>query len=104
MMTDNQAQGWLRTSDSFRQAVQERLDEGVTDTGELEMLARVCGIACDVSSAITQLGLKEIELQLEKYRIELGSGVEDEDEDTEVELEPGVDQTLAGDNDEQAQG
>ena len=69
-MTEDQERDWVATADLFRQEVKDRLHD-VTDTGELESLVRVFGIAYDVESSMTQLGYKEQELELERYRIEL---------------------------------
>ena len=80
-MDENQAENWTSTAEKFRREVIERLDEGVTDLGELDSLVRIFSIAHDVASSVAQVGLKGLELELERYRIELAGGFEDGDED-----------------------
>lgn len=87
MLNEAQAQQWIETADEFRREVQSRLNDGVTDTGELESLVRVLGIACDVSATVSQLGYREIELELERYRIELAIDNSEDSDELEVEVE-----------------
>lgn len=102
-MTEEQAKNWIDTADLFRREVRSRIDEA-TDVGELEMLVRVLGIACDVAASVTQLGHKAEELDLERYRIELHIEAMEQQADDECDADAGeIEQTL-NDQDEGKQG